>query len=693
MAHKEFQIAGKKPGLQVWRLEKMDLKPVPSEAYGYFFTGDSYILLYTTKAPSYYIHMWLGSESSADEQGAAAIFATQMDEFLGGGPPSKHAQGHFGSNNCLSHSPRYVGVMVCLVYSGLSGLPPQKGGAASGFKHVKTNDVTAKRLLHLKGRRIIRATEVEMSWDSFNNNDCFIIDLGKDIYQWCGSKCNRYERLKSTTVAIGIRDNERSGRSDLHMVDEGDESDEIIEVSRVCISDATGSMKATLVSEASPFKQADLLLTECYLLDNQADKKLFVWKGPSANAAERNAAMNAAQQYIKQKNYPMHTQIQILPGGGESTLFKQFFCDWKAKYDTTGPGEAYTIGSIAVVEQIPFDATALHNNQAMAAQHNMVDDGSGEVKIWRVEEGEKVAVEQSSYGQFFGGDCYLILYSYSLGGRRQHIIYIWQGLKCSQGELTASAFLTVTLDDEMGGTPVQVRVTQGQEPAHLVSLFKEKPMMLFLGGTSRKGGQSQLHLNSPNSHASLPSAAFLNTNDVFVLKSEGSAFMWRGLGSTEEEEAAAKYVADYLGGSLKEVKEGGEPAAFWSALGGKKEYQTSKSLQNMVKPPRLFGCSNKTGRLIAEEVPGELTQMDLAPDDIMLLDTWDQIFLWIGKDANDVEKKGAPKIATDYVSSDPSGRGPIPVTTIKQGSEPPTFTGWFQAWDPKMGDNVMANFT
>ena len=53
------------------------------------------------------------------------------------------------------------------------------GGAASGFKHVKTNDVTAKRLLHLKGRRIIRATEVEMSWDSFNNNDCFIIDLGK----------------------------------------------------------------------------------------------------------------------------------------------------------------------------------------------------------------------------------------------------------------------------------------------------------------------------------------------------------------------------------------------------------------------------------------------------------------------------------------------------------------------------------
>lgn len=39
-------------------------------------------------------------------------------------------------------------------------------------------------------------------------------------------------------------------------------------------------------------------------------------------------------------------------------------------------------------------------------------------------------------------------------------------------------------------------------------------------------------------------------------------------------------------------------AEFWSALGGKTEYQTSKSLQNTVMAPRLFGCSNKTGRLI-----------------------------------------------------------------------------------------------
>lgn len=44
------------------------------------------------------------------------------------------------------------------------------------------------------------------------------------------------------------------------------------------------------------------------------------------------------------------------------------------------------------------------------------------------------------------------------------------------------------------------------------------------------------------------------------------------------------------------------PADFWSTLGGKKDYQTSKSLQNMIRPPRLFGCSNKTGRLIVSHL-------------------------------------------------------------------------------------------
>lgn len=60
VAHKEFATAGKTAGLQIWRIENLDLKPVPKNLHGNFYIGDAYLLLYTTTAPSYYIHMWLG---------------------------------------------------------------------------------------------------------------------------------------------------------------------------------------------------------------------------------------------------------------------------------------------------------------------------------------------------------------------------------------------------------------------------------------------------------------------------------------------------------------------------------------------------------------------------------------------------------------------------------------------------------
>uniref|UniRef100_A0A3P8XCQ1 Gelsolin-like domain-containing protein n=1 Tax=Esox lucius TaxID=8010 RepID=A0A3P8XCQ1_ESOLU len=631
--HKEFQTAGKEPGLQVWRVEKMDLKPVPKQLYGNFFTGDCYVLLYTTAAPSYYIHMWLGSESSQDEKGAAAIFTTQLDDFLGGSP----VQFREVQNN---ESITFLGYFK-------SGIKYKQGGVASGFHHVVTNDMNVKRLLHIKGRRAIRATEVELSWRSFNTGDCFIIDLGKDVFQWCGSDCNRFERLKASQVAIDIRDNERNGRAKLQIIEEGGEpqavtdvlgpkpslpagspDDEAVDRSNknkgalYMISDATGSMKVSVVAQTSPFKQEMLSPSDCYILDNGVDSNIFVWKGPK----------------LPQKH----------PGPSVASRSRD------------------------------------HPLQAM----------------WRVENGDQVPVDPSSYGHFYGGDCYLVLYSYRVGGREQHIIYTWLGLKCTQDELAASAFLTVRLDDSMGGTPVQVRVTQGQEPAHLMSLFKGKPMVIHLGGTSRKGGQSKagstrlFHIRQSSTKATRavevpPSASFLNANDVFVLKSPDALFLWKGVGATDEELAGAHYVTSFLGGSVTDVSEGKEPAGFWSALEGKKEYQTSRSLQKMVKPPRLFGCSNKTGRLIAEEVPGDFNQSDLATDDVMLLDTWDQVALSV--------EVSSCLTATGYVDTDPSGRRGIPITTIKQGLEPPTFTGWFQAWDPKMWekdplDRIRAHF-
>ena len=42
-----LEKAGKKAGLEVWRIENLEMVPVPQNLLGQFFTGDSYIVLHT----------------------------------------------------------------------------------------------------------------------------------------------------------------------------------------------------------------------------------------------------------------------------------------------------------------------------------------------------------------------------------------------------------------------------------------------------------------------------------------------------------------------------------------------------------------------------------------------------------------------------------------------------------------------
>ncbi|XP_074051497.1 scinderin [Macrotis lagotis] len=707
-AHPEFKVAGLQPGLQVWRVERLELVPVPPEQHGAFFVGDAYLVLSTRPGSgrgfSYRLHYWLGKDCTQDESGAAAIFTTQMDDYLGGKPvQSRELQGY--------ETTEFVGYFK-------GKMQYKAGGVASGFNHIITNDLTAERLLHIKGRRVVRATEVPFSWDSFNKGDCFIIDLGLEIYQWCGSFCNKYERLKANQVALDIRDNERRGKAQLIVVEDESEPPEIIKVlgekpelrkgdedddaeaditnrkmARLyMVSDATGAMSVSIVSEENPFSREMLQSEECFILEHMASKQIFVWKGKDANPEERKAALKTAEEFLQKMNHPPNTQIQILPEGGETPIFKQFFKDWKDKDQSNGFGKVYVTERVAKVQQVPFDAQKLHECPKMAAQHNMVDDGSGSVQIWRVENNGRIPVDPETHGEFYGGDCYIILYTYPKG----QIIYTWQGAHATRDELTTSAFLTVQLDRSLGGTPVQVRVSQGKEPAHLLSLFKDKPLIIYQNGTSKKGGQVppaptrlfqiRRNLGSITRIVEVDvDSDSLNSNDVFVLKlPRKDGYTWIGKGASEEEEKGAEYLKSVLKCETKKVPEGQEPEEFWNALGGKKAYQTSPLLQSQVEdhPPRLFGCSNKTGRFLIEEVPGEFTQDDLAEDDVMLLDTWEQIFLWIGRDANEVERSESTKSAKSYLETDPSGRDRgTPIIIVKQGHEPPTFTGWFLAWD------------
>ncbi|XP_007434638.1 villin-1 isoform X1 [Python bivittatus] len=703
------------PGLQIWRIENMEMVPIPPKTYGNFYEGDAYIVLATHQVKTtftYDIHFWLGSSSSQDEQGAAAIFTTQMDEHLGGVAVQHRETQNYESDTFRSYFKQ--------------GLVYKKGGVASGMQHVETNTYNVQRLLHVKGKKNVVAGEVEMNWSSFNLGDVFLLDLGKLIIQWNGPESNRMERLKGMNLAKDIRDRERGGRAQVAVVDGENEdaspalmkilfyvlgekrniqpaiSDAIVDqklkssLKLYHVSDVEGSL---LVQEVAiqPLTQDLLKHEDCYILD-QGGMKIFVWKGRDSSKEERQQAMSRALGFIKAKNYPPSTSVETENDGSESAVFRQLFQKWTLPSQTTGFGKINTVGKIAKVEQVKFDATTLHARPDMAAQHKMVDDGSGEAQVWRIENLELVPVEGRWLGHFYSGDCYLILYKYLVYNKMHYIIYIWQGRHATKDEITASAYQAVALDQEYNGEPVQVRVTMGKEPPHLMAIFKGR-MVVYSGGTSRTGNTDpepstrlfQVHgTNEYNTKALevVPRASSLNSNDVFILKTQSCCYLWYGKGCSGDEREMAKSVSDLISRTEKVVvAEGQEPAAFWVALGGKSQYANNKRLQEETVSimPRLFECSNQTGNFLATEITN-FTQDDLEQDDVFLLDAWDQVYFWIGKDANEAEKEAAAVTAQEYLRTHPGGRDlDTPIVIVKQGNEPPTFTGWFLAWDPLKG--------
>ncbi|XP_006186896.1 villin-1 [Camelus ferus] len=706
------------PGVQIWRIESMQMVPVPSSTFGSFFDGDCYVVLAIHKTGSnlsYDIHYWIGQASSQDEQGAAAIYTTQMDDFLKGravqhrevqGNESETFRGYFKK-----------GIMI------------QKGGVASGLKQVETNSYDIQRLLHVKGKRNVVAGEVEMSWKSFNRGDVFLLDLGKLIIQWNGPESNRMERLKGMTLAKEIRDQERGGRTYVGVVDGENEKatpqlmeimnyvlgqrrelkaavpDTVVEPALKAalklyhVSDSEGKVVVREVA-TRPLTQDLLSHEDCYILD-QGGLKIYVWRGKNANAQEKKEAMSQALNFIKAKQYPPSTQVEVQNDGAESAVFQQLFQKWTVPNRTSGLGKTHTVGSVAKVEQVKFDATSMHMQPQVAAQQKMVDDGSGEVQVWRIEDLELVPVESKWLGHFYGGDCYLLLYTYLIGEKQHYLLYIWQGSQASQDEIAASAYQAVILDEKYNNEPVQIRVPMGKEPPHLMSIFKGR-MVVYQGGTSRANNLEpipttrlfQVRGTSANNTKAfeVPAwAASLNSNDIFILKTQSCCYLWCGKGCSGDEREMAKMVADTISRTEKQVVvEGQEPANFWMALGGKAPYASTKRLQEetLVISPRLFECSNQTGRFLATEIP-DFNQDDLEEDDVFLLDVWDQVFFWVGKYANENEKKNAATTVQEYLKTHPSGRDPeTPIIVVKQGHEPPIFTGWFLAWDPFKWSNT-----
>lgn len=124
-------------------------------------------------------------------------------------------------------------------------------------------------------------------------------------------------------------------------------------------------------------------------------------------------------------------------------------------------------------------------------------------------------------------------------------------------------------------------------------------------------------------------------------------FVWRGIGSNEVEFNTGKQLLESF--TIKpqtkaEFKEGNESGEFWSSVKGKGDYSKIKD-QMIVSDgfeSRLFEVSNSTGYTFMKQVPA-FRQEDLLTEDVYILDSFHEIFIWLGVKSNKFEKNGAYK--------------------------------------------------
>nr|XP_011468035.1 PREDICTED: villin-3-like [Fragaria vesca subsp. vesca] len=709
-----FQGAGQRVGTEIWRIEDFQPVPLPKSEHGKFYMGDSYIVLQTTQnkggAYLFDIHFWIGKDTSQDEAGTAAIKTVELDTALGGrAVQHREIQGH-ESDKFLSY------FKPCII--------PLEGGVASGFKKPEEEEFET-RLYICRGKRVVRMKQVPFARSSLNHDDVFILDSKDKIFQFNGANSNIQERAKALEVIQYLKEKYHNGTCDVAIVDDGkldtesdsgefwvlmggfapiskkiaNEDDVIPESTPATLYSITDAEVKIVEGELS---KSLLENNKCYLLD--CGSEVFVWFGRLTQVEDRKAASQAAEEFVSHQNRPKSTRITRVIQGYETRSFKSNFDSWPLGTATSGSEEGR--GKVAaLLKQQGIGVKGMTKGTPVNEEVPPLLEGGGKMEVWCINGSAKTQVPKEDIGKFFSGDCYIILYTYHSGDRKDdYFLCCWFGKDSIEEDQKTASHLATSMSNSLKGRPVQGHIFQGKEPPQFIALFQ--PMVVLEGGLSsgykkfveEKGLADETYtaecvalfrLSGTSIHNNKAVqvdavATSLNSNECFLLQSGSSVFAWNGNQCSVEQQQLAAKLAEFLkpGVTIKHAKEGTESSTFWHALGGKQNYTSNKVASEISRDPHLFTFSFNKGKFQVEEIYN-FTQDDLLTEDILILDTHAEVFVWVGQCVDSKAKQNAFEIGKKYIEMAASldGMSPnVPLYKVTEGNEPRFFTTYF-SWD------------
>ncbi|XP_025106975.1 gelsolin-like protein 2 [Pomacea canaliculata] len=332
-----WKQAGKKPGIQIWRINKFKVTTWPTDDYGSFYSGDSYIILNTYKDEQgdkllYDVHFWIGKESTQDEYGTAAYKTVELDTLLDDVPVQHREVQGYESDLFKSYFPK-------ITY--------WKGGVDSGFRHV-TPENYRPRLLQIKGKgKQVEAKEITLKKSKITSDDVFILDDGTCLYQFNGKTCNKDEKYKASQLLRDLKSQRPKCRSEIvdeedddelvqkffkavdeadMKVDDDDDDDEVKTPTIVTgppslyrLTDSGGQLAFSKTKEGHDISKKDFKSNDVFILDTLKD--LFVWIGKNASETEKGNGLTYAHNYLMKSPHPF-LPVTCLKEGMESKAFQ-----------------------------------------------------------------------------------------------------------------------------------------------------------------------------------------------------------------------------------------------------------------------------------------------------------------------------------------------------------------------------------
>jgi len=273
-------------------------------------------------------------------------------------------------------------------------------------------------------------------------------------------------------------------------------------------------------------------------------------------------------------------------------------------------------------------------------------------------------------------------------------VHFWLGDSTSQDEAGTAAYKTVELDDALHGAPIQHREVQGYESALFLSYFKN-PIQIMEGGVG-----SGFHQVKPEDYkprllqikgkkkvrvTEVPLArSSLNSGDIFILDLGTQLFTFVGHEAGVSEKSRGMQVAESIESSRNgkahntTIEEGDADDKFWGPLGGKGPIESAAEGGSDLEAPhgdrRISRITENDGHLTITEVAtgADVKRSLLNTQDSFIVDSGEEIFVWVGKGSSAKEQKHALDFATNYLEHHnlPAWE---PIARVAEGMESQSF--------------------